>query len=268
MATTVSLARVPASFIESASTASSWSPSTTLPSWSTARTRSASPSTREADVGVVLEHRGADGVEVGGAAAVVDVQAVGGRRGSRSPSRRRPPVPGARHRSAAPSAQSSTTVRPGERVVDRAAPGGRRTPRRRSGTAVTRPTAPPVGRSNSSTQATLDGRLDRVVELEAAAGEELDAVVGHRVVRRGQDDTEVRPERAREEGDARRRQHAEQQHVDARGRQTGHDRRLEELSRRCGCRGRRRPAGGAPRTRRGRRARGRRPRTGPGPGRR
>ena len=80
-------------------------------------------------------------------------------------------------------------------------------------------------------QPALDRDLDRVVELEAAAGEELDAVVGHRVVGGGEHHAEVGAEGAGEVGDARRRQHAEQQHVDAGRGEARHDGGLQELAR-------------------------------------
>jgi hypothetical protein len=78
-------------------------------------------------------------------------------------------------------------------------------------------------------QAPLDGQLEGVVELVAAAGEELDAVVGHRVVRRREHHAEVGAEPVGEEGDPGRGQHAQQEHVDARRGEAGHDRSLEEL---------------------------------------
>ena len=75
----------------------------------------------------------------------------------------------------------------------------------------------------------LTGGTDRVVELHAAAGEELDAVVGHRVVGGGEHDAEVGAERTGEVGDAGRGDLAEEQDVDAGGGESGHDGRLEEL---------------------------------------
>ena len=75
----------------------------------------------------------------------------------------------------------------------------------------------------------LDRVLDGVVELDAAAGEELDPVVGHRVVAGRQHDAEVGLLLAGQEGDARGRQHAEADDVDAGAGQPGHDRGLQEL---------------------------------------
>ncbi len=75
----------------------------------------------------------------------------------------------------------------------------------------------------------LDGDLDGVVELVATTREELDAVVGHRVVRGRQHHAEVGAERAGQVGDAGSRQHAEQEHVDTGRREARHDGGLEEL---------------------------------------
>jgi hypothetical protein len=80
-------------------------------------------------------------------------------------------------------------------------------------------------------QELLDLRLDRVVELVPAASEELDAVVGHRVVRGADDHAEVGVEGVGQVGDARRRDHPEAEHVDPGRGQPGHDRVLEDLSR-------------------------------------
>ena len=165
---------------------------------------------------------------------------------------------------AAPSAQSRTTRMPGERVVDGAdevggvlahRPGVRRHP---ADVAADGP-LPLLA------EAPLDGDLDRVVELVPAAGEELDAVVGHRVVRGGEHHAEVGPEGAGEVGDARA----------SAGRRAGARRRRRTrgrppprppgTARRSGCRGRPRPAGGGPRTHRGRRGPAPPRRTGPGP---
>jgi hypothetical protein len=78
--------------------------------------------------------------------------------------------------------------------------------------------------------ALLDGDLDRVVELAAAAGEELDAVVGHRVVAGREHHAEVDAEALGQVGDTGRGQHVEEEHVHARGRQAGDHGCLEELA--------------------------------------
>ena len=77
-----------------------------------------------------------------------------------------------------------------DQVGDVLVDGGRRT-------ASTRPTSPPVGPLPRLAQVLLDRQLDGVVELVPAAGEELDAVVGHRVVRGRQHHAEVGAERRR-----------------------------------------------------------------------
>ena len=79
-------------------------------------------------------------------------------------------------------------------------------------------------------QASLDGVLDDVVELDPAAREELDAVVGHRVVGGGQHDAEIGAEGLGQERDAGSRQDPHQDDVDAGTREAGHDRSLEELA--------------------------------------
>ena len=67
----------PASRIASARIARSWSPSTTSPVVVDGQAAVGVAVEREADVGAVLEHGRAQRLEVGGAAAVVDVEAVG-----------------------------------------------------------------------------------------------------------------------------------------------------------------------------------------------
>ena len=76
----------------------------------------------------------------------------------------------------------------------------------------------------------LDGILDEIVEFVPAAGEELDAVVGHRVVRSRQHDAEISIERIGEESDARRRQNPYKDHIYAGTRQTCDESSLEELT--------------------------------------
>jgi hypothetical protein len=77
----------------------------------------------------------------------------------------------------------------------------------------------------------LDGVLDLVAQFEAAAVEELDAVVGGRVVRGRQHDAEIRVEGMSEIGHRGSGQHPETEHVDARTGKTGDHRCLEELTR-------------------------------------
>ncbi len=76
----------------------------------------------------------------------------------------------------------------------------------------------------------LDPVLQLVGELVAATGEELDAVVGHRVVAGGEHHAEVRAERAGQIRDRRGRKHAHPQHVHAGAGQTRDDRGLQELT--------------------------------------
>ena len=79
-------------------------------------------------------------------------------------------------------------------------------------------------------KASLDGLFDGVVELVAAAREELDAVVGRGVVGGGEDDAEVGLRGAREVRDARGRQHANVEDVNARRCKSGRDSRAQELT--------------------------------------
>ena len=69
------------------------------------------------------------------------------------------------------------------------------------------------------------------MQLVPAAGEELDAVVGHRVVRGRQHDAEVGAPCCGEQGDGRGRQHADAHDVDAGAGQARDDGGLEELPR-------------------------------------
>ena len=125
---------------------------------------------------------------------------------------------------AAPFAQSSTTLSPASGGVDGARPGGRRTPR------PTRRTASPGRRRRRPGGPTARRRAPRSraraasSSLTPAAGEELDAVVGHRVVGGRDHHAEVGAQGVGQVGDARRRQHAEPEHVDPGRGQAGHDR--------------------------------------------
>ena len=78
--------------------------------------------------------------------------------------------------------------------------------------------------------ASLDGVLDRIVELVPAAGEELDAVVGHGVVRGREHHAEIGLEGIGEVGDCRGRNHAEQGDVDAGACQACDHCRFEEFT--------------------------------------
>jgi hypothetical protein len=76
----------------------------------------------------------------------------------------------------------------------------------------------------------LDRRLGVVGELVAVRAEELDAVVGVRVVRRRDDGRQVEPVAADEQRRGRGRQHAALQHVAAGGRDARRQRRLQHLA--------------------------------------
>ena len=223
-----------------------WSPSTTSPAASTARQRSASPSWAMPTSAPCSSTAVAQAVEVGGADAVVDVEAVGvGADHGDLGARRRGTHPGD-GAAAAPWAQSSTTWRPSSRcgsereqvhdvavlgVGEAADPADAR---RRSGPACARPCAASMRSSTSSGS------------LGPPRGEELDAVVGHRVVRRGDHDAEVGVEVGGQEGDGRRREDAG---VAARRRRRWPARRRRRprgTRRRPAGRGRRRRRAGGP----------------------
>lgn len=76
----------------------------------------------------------------------------------------------------------------------------------------------------------LDPVLQIIGELVPAAGEELDAVVGHGVVAGGEHHAEVGAQLAGEERHRGGGQHTDAQHVDARTGEAYHDGRLQELS--------------------------------------
>ena len=76
----------------------------------------------------------------------------------------------------------------------------------------------------------LDAVLGGVVELVAARAEDLDAVVGHRVVRRGDHHAELGVVGAGQMGDRRGRQHPDPQSVDALAGQACDDGGFEHLA--------------------------------------
>ena len=156
-----------------------WSPSTTAPVCVDREAPVGVAVEGEAGVGPVLDDGLLQVVEVRRAAVVVDVEAVGlgvdrDDRGAELLEHL-----AARPRYAAPLAQSSTTVRPSRRrgrgvdeVLDV-----------RADARVAVADAADVGAGRAVPrllEAVLDQHLEVVVELEPAAGEELDAVVGHR----------------------------------------------------------------------------------------
>ncbi len=77
----------------------------------------------------------------------------------------------------------------------------------------------------------LDLLLDRVWKLPAVGGEELDAVIGVRIVRGADDDPRREPERPREVGDCGGRHRAAQHDVHARRREPRLERGLEHVAR-------------------------------------
>ncbi len=76
----------------------------------------------------------------------------------------------------------------------------------------------------------LDAVLELVGELVAAAGEELDAVVGHRIVAGGEHHAEVGTQRTGEIRHRRGGQHTDAQDVHARAREARDDRGLQEFA--------------------------------------
>ena len=183
----------------------------------------------EAGVGAVREHRLAQPRQVGGSAALVDVDAVGlvvdrEHRDAGVPQGTWPDLDRRAVRAVEHDAQPGRAVVEGAEQVVGVLLDGR---------AVRRDPAD-VGTGRALpllVEALLDLLLERVVELHAAASQELDAVVGHRVVGGGDHHAEVGAERVGEEGDARGREHPEPQHVDARRGEPRDHRVLEELPR-------------------------------------
>ncbi len=182
----------------------------------------------EAGVGTVLDDGTLEGPQVRRSAAVVDVEAVGGRvdrdhLGAGVAQRERAGLVRRALRAVEDDLEPVEGLGRGRDEVGGVV--GDRGVVRRDATDVTTGRALPL-----LAHPTLDGDLDRVVELVAAAGQELDAVVGHRVVRGREHDAEVDAELVGQVRDTRGRQDAEQEHVDTRRGEAGDDGRLEELS--------------------------------------
>ena len=203
VATRVSCASAPRSFRASARIAMIWSPSTSLPAASTARQRSASPSRampRSAPAATTASLRC---VEVGRAVAVVDVEAVGLAADDGDLGAGLAEGLAARPREAAPWAASMTTCSPSSRCgqaveqVGDVAVGA--VGERRDAADVRPGRALPV----VAQPAPRSGPRASSASLWPPAGEELDAVVGHRVVRRGEHDAEVGVLLGHEVGDRR-----------------------------------------------------------------
>src|SRR5680860_697819 len=183
----------------------------------------------EADVRVVLDDRLLKHVEVRGAAAVVDVQPVRpgadrdhfGTRGCkcRGPGDRRRPV-----RTVEDDLEPVETSRQRRNEVSCVVGD--------CGVEPAHPTHTSPDRAIPGlTQPAFYRDLDRVVELVAPAGEELDPVVGHRVVTGRKHHAQVGFEGASQVGHTRGGQNAEKENVDASRGEPGHDRGLEELPR-------------------------------------
>ncbi len=187
---------------------------------------------RDAERGPVLDDRGLEQTEVGGTAALVDVEpgrlgADGDDLGTGLPERlRRDPGGGAVRlveddlQPVQPVGQHADEV--GDVLV---------------GPLPVLPHAPhararrPVPRGTGAVLLVdgLDTLLQLVVELVPAAGEELDPVVGHGVVARGEHDTEVGAELGGEEGDRGGRQHAHLEDVDTGAGEARDDGGFQEL---------------------------------------
>jgi hypothetical protein len=177
----------------------------------------------------VLEHHGAQRLEVGGAAAVVDVQPVR-RVADRDDLGAEPAQRGGR-------GDGGRSVRRVHHHLEAVEPVGH------GADEVVHVALDPVGEVGDPPDARahrtlpglleprLDGVLDLVVQLVAAAREELDPVVLGRVVARREHHAEVGLEHDGQVGHRGRRQHAEAHHVHpGRGEPRRH-RRLEELAR-------------------------------------
>ncbi|GAA4948462.1 hypothetical protein GCM10023238_13460 [Streptomyces heliomycini] len=187
---------------------------------------------RDAQRGPVLDDRGLQPAEVGRAAAVVDVEPVrvgadGDDLGPGPGERLRGDLRGGAVRLVEDDPQAVQPVRKGADevgdvtvepllVVAHAADAG-------AGRAV------PGGAGAVLLVHGLDPVLQLVGELVTAAGEELDAVVRHGVVARGEHDAEVGAERTGEVRHRRRRQHADPQDVHARAGEARDDGGLQEL---------------------------------------
>ena len=190
--TTVLRASLPRPARSVANIDSSSSPVASAPVWSTASSRSASPSRARPELRAAGDDLGRQGLGVGGAAAVVDVRAVGlVRRWRARPRPRRARTSGATV-DAAPLAQSTTTRMPVEVAsLEHVRPDGRRSRRARVGLVRQPPDTVADGRRRrrpprgSSTRPSSSSMAASVASgsLSAPGREELDAVVGEGVVR-------------------------------------------------------------------------------------
>jgi hypothetical protein len=189
----------------------------------------------DAQVGAALAHGSSERTEVRRADPVVDVPAVG-------------LAPDGVHRGAGPAVDLGRGVRrravcavdderdAGERAVDRRQQMPQVVLART--VQVTDPTDAGPGRAvavgGSGGHGALDVGLDHVGQLVPAPAEQLDPVVGHRVVAGRDHHPEVGAGAPREMGEGRRRQDARAQHVGTGAAEPSHDRGLEHLPARAG----------------------------------
>ena len=230
VATTVASLSSPRSCSASAQTARIASPSTSSPSAVTARQRSASPSWARPRSAPCCRDGLDERTEVGRADPVVDVPAVG-----LAPDgvhrRAGPPVDVGGDRGGRAVRAVDDERQAGERLVD-----GREQMRDVvvGGVGeVAHPADTGTGRPVVGGRAADDGALDRgldgVGQLLPAPAEQLDAVVGHRVVTGRDHDAEIGVGPGGQVGQRGRRQDAGAQDLGAGAGQPGHDRGLEHL---------------------------------------
>ena len=224
VATTVSLASCPDSFRAPASTASTWSPSTVRPVASTARQRSASPSRaipRSAPCSSTAERRASMWVEPAlrlmlvpsGSAWIRMTLGTLGLEGGRTG------LVGSAVRTVhhhGDAVEADRVLQAPHQVGDVGLGQGR--------VVADPPHVGTGGPGPALTESALDRILEGVVELGPATGEELDPVVGHRVVAGRQHDAEVGAGGVGQERHARRGEHPEPHHVHTSTGQTRDDR--------------------------------------------
>ena len=206
------------------------SPSTSAPDASTARQRSASPSCAMPRSAPCSRTARRTQVEVRGADPVVDVQPVRlGRDGDDLGAG--PPVDLGRDRRR----RAVRAVDDHAQPVERAGRGDEQVIGV-AGVGVVGQVADPAdrraggARRPATSTPFLDRVLDGVGQLVPSGGEQLDAVVRHRVVRRGDHHAEVGVERAHQVRDGGRGQHADAERVGARSGEPGDDRGLQHLA--------------------------------------
>jgi hypothetical protein len=188
---------------------------------------------RDAEVGAVLQDRRLDLVEVGGPVAVVDVEAV--RVGTDGDHPGTGPLEGDRGdpggRAVRLVEHHRQAVEPVGKDTEQVGDVGLQTLQVLADPADARAGRPvPEGARAVLAVDGLDAVLELVGQLVTATGEELDAVVGHGVVARGEHHAQVGAEYSGQVRDRRGGQHAHLEHVHARTGEAGHHGRLQELS--------------------------------------